>query len=54
MSKQGGNIANLKITNRTLDFWDIIIDIEVRDSEHFASILASLRTLPITNFVERV
>jgi GTP pyrophosphokinase len=54
ISKQGGNIANLKITNRTLDFWDIIIDIEVRDSEHFASILASLRTLPITNFVERV
>lgn len=54
VSKQGGNIANLKITNRTLDFWDIIIDVEVRDIDHLNGILASLRTLSITNFVERV
>jgi GTP diphosphokinase / guanosine-3',5'-bis(diphosphate) 3'-diphosphatase len=54
ISKQNGNIVNLRITNRTTDFWDIIIDIEVRDTDHFASIVASVRTLSITNFVERV
>lgn len=54
ISKQNGNIANLKITHRTLNFWDIIIDVEVKNLEHLNSIIASLRTLPITNFIERV
>lgn len=54
ISKQNGNIVNLKITNRTLNFWDMIIDVEVKNLEHFNGIIASLRTLPITNFIERV
>lgn len=54
VSKQQGNIVNLKITHRSIDFWEIIIDIEVRNAEHLDSIIASLRTLSITNFVERV
>ena len=54
VSKQKGNIVNLKITNRTPDFWDITIDVEVRDAEHLNGILASLRTLSITNNVERL
>lgn len=53
ISKQQGNIVNLRITNRSLDFWDIMIDIEVMNAEHLDSIIASLRTLSITNFVER-
>lgn len=53
ISKQAGNIVNLKITNRTLNFWDILIDIEVRNVEHLNTIIARLRTLPITNFIER-
>lgn len=54
ISKQKGNIVNLKITNRTLDFWDITLDVEVRDADHLNAILASLRTLSITNNVERL
>ncbi len=53
ISKQNGNIVNLKIINRTLNFWDIIIDIDVRNVEHLNVIIARLRTLPITNFIER-
>lgn len=53
ISKQAGNIVNLKIANRTINFWDIIIDIEVRNVEHLNTIIARLRTLPITNFIER-
>lgn len=54
ISKQNGNIVNLKITHRTLNFWDMIIDVEVKNREHLNAIIASLRTLPITNFIERV
>lgn len=54
ISKQKGNIVNLKITHRTVDFWEIIIDVEVTDVEHMNRILAALRTLSITNSVERI
>lgn len=54
ISKQGGNIANIKVLNRTPDFWDIIIDIEVKDAEHLNLVIASIRTLSITNSVERI
>lgn len=54
ISKQKGNIVNLKITNRTMDFWDIMIDVEVTDAYHLIAILAALRTLSITNSVERM
>ena len=31
IGKNGGNITNLKITNRSIDFFEILIDIEVKD-----------------------
>lgn len=54
ISKQGANIANIKVTNRTVDFWDVLIDIEVKDVEHLKSVIASLRALSIINSVERI
>lgn len=54
ISKQKGNIVNLKITHRTIDFWEIIIDLEITDVDHMNRILAALRTLSITNSVERI
>lgn len=53
ISKQQGNIANLKVTHRTSDFWDVLVDVEVRDQDHLQSIKASLRALPIIAHVER-
>lgn len=54
ISKQGANIANIKVMNRTVDFWDILIDIDVKDLEHLKSVMAGLRALSILNSVERV
>ncbi len=54
ISKQAGNIVNIKVTNRTPDFWDIIVDVEVKDTEHLNTVIASVRTLSITNSVERL
>jgi GTP pyrophosphokinase len=53
IAKNMGNITNLKITNRTPDFFEMIIDIEVRDVKHLTNIIAALRATPAINSVER-
>jgi GTP pyrophosphokinase len=53
IAKNMGNITNLKITNRTQEFFDLIIDIEVRDVKHLTNIIAALRATPSINSVER-
>src|SRR5215468_8959669 len=53
IGKQGGNISNLKITNRSSDFFEIMIDIEVADVKHLTTIIAALRANPVINSVDR-
>ncbi len=53
IGKQGGNINNLKITNRSSDFFDIMLDIQVADVKHLTTIVAALRANPVINSVER-
>jgi GTP pyrophosphokinase len=53
IAKNLGNITNLKITNRTQDFFDMIVDIDVRDVKHLVNIIAALRATPAVNSVER-
>lgn len=53
IAKEMGNINNLKITNRSSDFFEILIDIEVRNSRHLDNIIASLRGKDVIQAVER-
>ncbi|TVR79534.1 MAG: bifunctional (p)ppGpp synthetase/guanosine-3',5'-bis(diphosphate) 3'-pyrophosphohydrolase [Rhodospirillales bacterium] len=53
IAKNEGNIINLKITNRTSHFFDMLIDIEVRDVKHLTNIIAALRATPAVNSVDR-
>jgi len=53
IGKHQGNISNLKITNRSLDFFEILVDIEVQDVKHLTNIIAALRAAPSINSVER-
>jgi GTP diphosphokinase / guanosine-3',5'-bis(diphosphate) 3'-diphosphatase len=53
IGKQGGNISNLKITNRSIDFFEIMVDIQVADVKHLSTIIAALRATPVINSVER-
>jgi GTP diphosphokinase / guanosine-3',5'-bis(diphosphate) 3'-diphosphatase len=53
IGKGGGNITNLKITNRSLDFFEILVDIEVQNLRHLTNIIAALRATPAINSVER-
>jgi len=49
----GGNITNLKITSRSEDFWELLIDIYVNDTKHLSNIVAALRATPAIASVER-
>ncbi len=53
IARNEGNISNLKITERSPEFFDMVIDIEVRDVKHLTNIIAALRATPVINSVER-
>ena len=54
IAKNLGNISNLKISNRSVDFFEFLVDIEVRDLRHLTQIMAGLRAEPAIASVERV
>ncbi len=53
IGKNQGNISNLKITNRSMDFFEMLIDVEVSDVKHLTNIIAALRATPVITSVER-
>lgn len=53
IGRNGGNITNLKITSRSLDFWDMTMDIFVKDTKHLNNVMAALRATPCVVSVER-
>ena len=53
IGKNNGNISNLKITNRSPDFFEMLIDVQVVDTKHLSNIIAALRTMPVITNVER-
>ncbi|MGQ0676128.1 MAG: RelA/SpoT family protein [Rhodospirillales bacterium] len=53
IGKNEGNIHTLKITNRSQDFFEMLVDIEVRDVKHLTNIMAALRACPSVSSVER-
>ena len=53
IAHNGGNISNLKVMSRSQDFWDMNIDIEVKDLKHLLEIIAVLRSIPVIHSIER-
>ena len=54
IAKNNGNISNINFSVRKLDFFEIIIDIEVRDAYHLQNIIAALRMEPEVSSLERL
>ncbi|MDF2094990.1 RelA/SpoT family protein [Aquibaculum arenosum] len=53
IGKNSGNITNLKITHRSLDFFEMLIDLEIADVRHLTNVMAALRAMPVISSVER-
>ena len=53
VSKHEGAVTNLKIVNRQQDFFEILVDVEVRDLRHLSTVIAGLRAASGITQVER-
>jgi GTP pyrophosphokinase len=53
VAKQEGAIANLKIVHRQQDFFEALVDVEVKDVRHLGQVIAGLRGAPGIAQVER-
>ena len=53
ISDYGGNITNIQLTARTLEFFTFVTDVEVSDVRHLRSIVAALQSNPFIESVER-
>jgi len=51
IGQQNGNISNIRLTERSTDFFSFQLDLEVKDVEHMRTVIAVLQA---NNFVERV
>ncbi len=54
IARNNGNISNLMITDRNPDFFEMRVDVEVRDLQHLTNIIAALRIDPAISSVERL
>ncbi len=54
IAKNNGNISNINFSVRKIDFFEILIDIEVRDAKHLQNIIAALRMEPAVSSLDRL
>ena len=53
IAKHDGAVTNLKITNRQQEFFEVLVDVEVRDLRHLGTVIAGLRAASGVTQVER-
>jgi len=53
ISRQDGDVVNLRIINRQDDFMEMLVDVEVRDLHQLVTVIASLRAAKSVHQVER-
>lgn len=53
IARNSGNIANLNIVNRTVSYFEIFVDVEVKDLKHLTDIIAALKASKVISYVAR-
>ena len=53
ISQYGGNISNLQLVNREIDFFRFLVDIEVKDLGHITNVIMELQSNPCVESVNR-
>jgi guanosine-3',5'-bis(diphosphate) 3'-pyrophosphohydrolase len=53
ITKQDGAIASLRVVSRQSDFFEAVVDVEVRDLGHLSRVIAGLRAASAVHQVER-
>ena len=53
VARNNGNISNLNIVNRTVSYFELLLDIEVKDLKHLTDIIAALKASKVVSYVAR-
>lgn len=53
VARHNGNIANLNIVYRTISYFELLVDIEVKDLKHLTDIIAALKASKVVSYVAR-
>ena len=53
IARNNGNISNLNIVNRTVSYFELIVDVEVKDLKHLTDIIAALKASKFVSYVSR-
>jgi len=53
IARNNGNISNLNITNRTVSYFELLLDVEVKDLKHLTDIIAALKASKVVSYVAR-
>ena len=53
IARAEGNIANLNITNRTLSYFELMVDIEVRDLKQLNDIITAIKASKMVSYAAR-
>ena len=54
IARQNANITNLNIVYRTISYFEILVDVDVKNTGHLNDIIAALRASKVVSFVARV
>jgi GTP pyrophosphokinase len=53
IARQESNISNLNIVYRTLSYFEILVDLEVKDVQQLENIIAALKSAKVVSYVAR-
>lgn len=53
IARQGANISNLNIVYRTLNYFELLIDLDVKGLQHLNTIIAALKASKVVSYVSR-
>ena len=53
VARAGANISNLNIINRTISYFEILLDLDVRDLKHLTDIITTLKGAKVISYVSR-
>jgi GTP pyrophosphokinase len=54
ISNNGAGITNLKVEHRSTEFFDLLVDIKVKDSNHIGEVQAALRACSVVQSVRKL
>lgn len=53
IARNNGNISNLNIVNRTVSYFELLVDVEVKDLKHLTDIITALKSAKVVSYVSR-